>query len=317
MPPEVEEKDVCFRDTYHSCLVHCLKLNPILQVSAIPGPLVILHDLYRMISSEWIAVNMYIERDLNTIEWRLEIDKQATLEAFESLLNKLFIMRRRITKYESLVNEQLQSCRSCCPISWRSSPASSNTSSNLIASTTSQMNCALSSDKVIYAIENDFKQVQQLIHRNTNRIMQSVALITSLMSVREGKTSIAQNQRFGFLTVLATLFLPFNTVATIVAIQTDYGPTGDNFWIFWAWLVGLASYSCYRSCFICLLPVSEQKSCLGYCSGKAAIGTFGLKSIPARIIMLAIFELFGQFLRAGVRIAVFFSSPSKDSPSAE
>ncbi|MCJ1245573.1 hypothetical protein MMC30_002777 [Trapelia coarctata] len=238
MPPGAGEKDICVRNTYHSSLVHCLKWNPILQVSAIPEPLAILQDLCRIIASEWIAVNTYIERDLNTIEWRLETDKRATLEVFESFLKKLFIMRRRINKYESLVSEQLQSCVSHSPISWLLSSPSPGTSPNSIASTTPQASAALSSDQVSYAMENDLKQVQQLIHRNSDRIMQSIALITSLMSVRGGKTSITQNKTLGFLTALATLALPFNTIAAIVAIQTDYGPTGNNFGMFWAWAGG-------------------------------------------------------------------------------
>lgn len=180
---------------------------------------------------------MYIEWDLNMIEWRLETDKQASLEVFESFLKRLFIMRRRISKYESLVSEQLQSCVGHSTISWRVS-SRSGVSSNSITPTTPQISWAPPPSEVSYAIENNLKQVQQLIQRNSNRITQSVALITSLMSLQGGKTSITQNETVNFLTALATFILLFNTIAAIVAIQTEYGPTGDRFGIFWAWACG-------------------------------------------------------------------------------
>lgn len=100
-------KNLDSRDTYLSSLVHCLDWNPALRVDAVPGPLVILQDLYCIIASEWIAVNAYVERDLNTIEYRLEHEK-GHLDGFESFLKRLFIMRHRTQKFENLVNEQLQ-----------------------------------------------------------------------------------------------------------------------------------------------------------------------------------------------------------------
>jgi hypothetical protein len=73
MPPAFDgNKNLGSRDTYLPSLVHCLDWNPALRVDAVPGPLVILQDLYRVIASKWIAVNAYVERDLNTIEYRIQ-----------------------------------------------------------------------------------------------------------------------------------------------------------------------------------------------------------------------------------------------------
>lgn len=209
MPPAFDSnKDLDSRDTYLSSLVHCLDWNPALRVDPVPGPLVILQDLYRIIASEWIAVNAYVERDLNTIEYRLEHEK-GHLDSFESFLKRLFIMRRRTQKFENLVNEQLQLFDGHIPDYWLHSSSASST-----------------------AIKNDLEQVQELIHRNADRITQSVSLIMSLMAVHEGKTSNAQNRGLGFLTVLATLALPFNTIATILGMQTEYRPGQPKFKVF-------------------------------------------------------------------------------------
>ena len=221
MLPEIRQKDTDSRETYRCSLVHCLEWNPNVQVVGVPHPLVILQDLYRIIASEWIAVNTYIERDLNTIEWRLEADEELTLDIFESFLGKLFILRRRIGKYKTLVDEQLELCRNQLPRAWDSSAIVT---------------------KASIAIQKDLEQVQQLIGRNTGRLAQSVDLITSIMSVREGKTSIEQNKRLGFLTVVATVILPFNTVAAILAIQTEYGPGQINFWVFWVAAAAACSF---------------------------------------------------------------------------
>lgn len=195
--------------------------------TGVPHQLVILQDLYRIIASEWVTVNTYIERDLNTIEWRLETDQNVGLEDFEFFLGKLFILRRRIGKYRILVDEQLELFRNQTAESWRHSNAASGLS---------------------HIIQNDLKQVEQLIARNSSRISESVELITSVMSVREGETSIKQNQTLGVLTFVATVVLPFNLVAAILGMQTEYGfsrpqsggsePNQKKTWVFWVASIG-------------------------------------------------------------------------------
>ncbi|KAF2192683.1 hypothetical protein K469DRAFT_317044 [Zopfia rhizophila CBS 207.26] len=81
-----------------------------------PLPICILWDLYRIIVSEWIAVNPYLEWDLNAIEWCLERDTP-NIETLNFFLEQLFIMRRRTRKCESLVADHL---RLNLPSAWRS-----------------------------------------------------------------------------------------------------------------------------------------------------------------------------------------------------
>jgi hypothetical protein len=109
MPRQPERlENIDSRESYKSSLVYCLKLNEIAKEKGVPHQLVILQDLYRIIASEWVTVNTYVERDLNTIEWRLENDRNLGLEDFEKFLGKLFILRRRVGKYKILVDEQLE-----------------------------------------------------------------------------------------------------------------------------------------------------------------------------------------------------------------
>jgi len=167
-----------------------------------------------------------MERELNTIEWRLENEK-TSLEGFEFYLDKLFTMRRRVSKYKSLVDDHFQSCLSNRPESWYTR----NTSTN--SSTSPQGIVDASFDEVYRSIQKDIEQIQNLIQRNADRITETVTLITSLMSVIEGKTALKQNQRLGLLTIFATLALPFNAAAAIFSVQTEFGPGGKRFGVFW------------------------------------------------------------------------------------
>jgi Mg2+ and Co2+ transporter CorA len=186
-----------------------------------PHPLTVLEDLCRIIASEWIAVNTYIERYLNAIEWRLETDKHLTLETFGGFLDRLFIIRRRIAKYKALVEEQVESCGTSMPAIWGSSKHDH--------------------DAAIAAaeIKKDLAQIQKLIESNSKRVTESVDLITAIMSVREGETSIDQTRGLGFLTVIATIFLPFNTVTAILSMQTDFQPGKWRFWLLVAISAGI------------------------------------------------------------------------------
>lgn len=193
-----------------------------MQVKNVPHPLEILQDLYHIIASEWITINTYIERDLNTIAWQLETEKPLSLDKLEGFLEQLFILRRRIFRYQSLVDEQLEIYRKQMPRSW---DCSNNTLHG-----------------VYLAIQDDLEQVQQAIGRNVDRISDSRELITSFMSVRAAEMSLLQNETLRFLTIVATVALPFNLVAAILAMQTEYGPGQGKFWIFWT--TSLATFLC-------------------------------------------------------------------------
>ena len=210
----VQDQDIDDRASYRTTLLHCFQHNGLLDQKGVPHPLLILQDFYRLMASEWVTVHTYLERDLSTIEWRLENEKNAKLEVLESFLEHLFIFRRRIVKYGRLLDEQLQSIVTGHPISWNNGHASIEYTKQMLAA--------------------DFAHVQRLFNANTTRINQIFSIIMPLISIRDGKASIVQNRRLGFLTALATVLLPFNAVAATLAIPSPYGPGKEGFWVFWA-----------------------------------------------------------------------------------
>ena len=200
--------------SYRTTLLHCFRHNGLLDQEGIPPPLLLLQDLYRLVASEWVAVHTYLERDLSTIEWRLENEKNTKLAVLESFLEHLFIFRRRISKYGRLLDEQLQSILMDHPVTWDGEQSSVEHIKQMLAA--------------------DFTHVQRLFNANAMRINQIFGIIMPLISIRDGKASIAQNRSLGFLTALATVLLPFNAVAAILAIPSPYGPGREGFWVFWA-----------------------------------------------------------------------------------
>ena len=63
-----QNKNIDNRKSYKDSFTKCLKKNLHIRASGIPKPFVLLDDLCRIIASEWLVFNTYIERELNNIE---------------------------------------------------------------------------------------------------------------------------------------------------------------------------------------------------------------------------------------------------------
>ena len=215
------------RGTYATSLIRSFELK-----SQPQSALEILHEIIKIVVSEWIVVNAYLERDLNRIEWLLE-QSTPDLATLEFFLRRLFIMRRRIRKYESIVSDHLEI--------------------NLGANSQNVFSSPHMRDPTATAIKNDLTQVQELIRRNASRIKETVGLITSVMSVLEGKKTNTQNQGLIFLTLVATVTLPFNAFVAIFSMNTEYTP-GQPRWPF-VRKHGLIAVALTVSCYFLILLV--------------------------------------------------------------
>lgn len=211
LPNKVMEREKEPRSTYRASLAHILG-REIAQGGDF-HPLVVTQAVARIIASEWISTSAYIERDINTLEWRLE-NGEVGIEVLEKFLKKLFILRRRIRKYQALVDEQLQLFRDCLPYAWTETPSPAT-------------------EKARTEMKADFEQVRSTIENNGARLSQTLDLVASIMQVRAGEQSIKQNDRLSFLTLIATVALPFNALAAILGMQTSWGPGNPHFGKFW------------------------------------------------------------------------------------
>jgi Mg2+ and Co2+ transporter CorA len=183
----------------------------------------ILYEGYRVIASEWLVVNEYVKRELANIERRLET-KESTFQELEQYLKELYRIRRRCNKDRELVTEAASQCEKRGQALWPSSKGTPHGSPDAITSAKCHAE----------ELEEDFKYVLNNMSINISRIEKDINLLMALVAISEGRQSLQENRGIKFLSLVATLFLPSSTVATVLGIQTQYGPGAHNFWMLWA-----------------------------------------------------------------------------------
>ncbi len=78
--------------------------NQSLLESAMRDCFLILGDIYRLVASNWIVINEYVNRELATVEYILEKEEPGFRD-LEMYLKDLYIYRRRCTKYDDCINQ--------------------------------------------------------------------------------------------------------------------------------------------------------------------------------------------------------------------
>ena len=66
-----------------------------------------------------------------------------------------------------------------------------------------------------------------------NTIERQVTLLTTLVSIKETQQGIDDSHAVGRLTRIATIYLPFSTVATVLAMPDNFAPGASKFWVYW------------------------------------------------------------------------------------
>ncbi|KAN0117924.1 hypothetical protein V8E51_003901 [Hyaloscypha variabilis] len=214
-PTSNHEALVChLRERFSNC--------PSLLESAKSDCFLVLGDIYRLVASNWIVINEYVNRELATIEYILE-KEEPTFRDLEVYLKDLYIYRRRVTRYHELITQAKEQCTTRGQRSWSHGD-------------TSALSLEHAKD-----MEADFIYLQDKVLATSRRIEKNIDLLTALVSIGEGKQALDENRALAKLSLLATVFLPFSTVATIFSIQGGYGPGEDMFWMFWAIAIPLTA----------------------------------------------------------------------------
>jgi Mg2+ and Co2+ transporter CorA len=183
----------------------------------------VLYEGYRIIASEWLVVNEYVKRELADIEFHLE-KSESTFLQLENYLRELYRIRRRCNKDRELVMEAATQCKKRGQALWPSAMATPDGNE----------------DAVKFAEERAQELVEDLhfvidnMSTNISRVEKNITLLMGLVTISEGRQGLQENRAIFFLTLIATIFLPSETVATILAMQTQYGPGASNFWLLWA-----------------------------------------------------------------------------------
>lgn len=197
--------------------------NPSLLEIAKTDCFFVLGDVYRLVASSWIVINEYVNRELATIEYILE-KEEPTFRNLEVYLKDLYIYRRRVTRYHELITQAKEQCTTRGQQSW---------SHDL----TSKLALENATD-----VESDFIYLQDKALATSRRIEKDIDLLTALVSIGEGKQALDENHALTRLSLLAMVFLPFSTVATIFSIQGGFGPGEGMFWLFWVIAIALTGF---------------------------------------------------------------------------
>jgi Mg2+ and Co2+ transporter CorA len=206
---------------------------------------------------------------LNNVEsWFEDGEKQYDQKTLQALLQHLMRARRRVTKYDTLVSDQVQ----LCPAHWNHEPSHRDPKPSSEAQTTAPSgrcpvahsstpsgSCPMphsSTPAQSLSTLLDFQQVRDHLSHNKARIAQAIKLVTSLMAIqlnelvveqndtllkhnrlteKQNKLSEARNSSLAFLTGVTSFLLPFTTVAAFMAIPSDsgFGPGSEKQWVFW------------------------------------------------------------------------------------
>ena len=173
-----------------------------------------LTDLYRLIASNWVVINEYVNRELATIEYILEKEEPGFQE-LEIFLKDLYIYRRRLVKYHELITEAKDHCKQRGQLSW-----ARDLTSNLAIEHASET-------------KGDFAYLQGKTQGTTQRIEKNISLLASLVAIEAGKQSLVDSHGIAKLTLLAIIFVPFATIASILGMEGEFSPSGKLFWVFW------------------------------------------------------------------------------------
>jgi len=182
------------------------------------NPFLTLYEGYRIIASEWLVVNEYVKRELANIERHLE-KQGSTFRELERHLKELYRIRRRCNKDHELVLEAFWQCEKRGQPLWPH--AKERREGRVVKQHTKDL-------------EEDFSYVLGEIGTTIARIEKDINHLMALVAISEGRQSFQENRGISFLTLVATIFLPSSTVATVLGMQTQFAPGERSFWMLWA-----------------------------------------------------------------------------------
>lgn len=174
--------------------------------------------LLNLVGSEWLIMCEYIKTRLNQID--METIDPADLsdkKSIDTALEKLHIWRRLIPLYREMVSETLQhffkfSCTKLKRAQHQSGELSTTGCPHCPQSTSVQA-------RDIKAYEEDYKLVLARIEEYQSRIDRLTSVVTAVMAVEDTRRAITDARNIGFLTWLATFFLPFGVFSGIFSMQ--------------------------------------------------------------------------------------------------
>lgn len=205
-------------------LLECMKQNDTLKSAAVPAPLNVVEDLFRLVTHEWAHLAAYFTRDLNAIEWALQRGSgadESSVDHLRQAMRDMFFSRRRMTHYCALIKHSADSAAIRGRPMW-CTPRNSTEAQRL---TTEQTAADLQKD--LGALEHTMTQIHL-------RLQSTMTHITAETTVMEADRTRVQNKILLVLAIIGTIFLPVSSLASIFSMGGSWAVGERNFGLFWA-----------------------------------------------------------------------------------
>ncbi|POS71807.1 hypothetical protein DHEL01_v209799 [Diaporthe helianthi] len=173
--------------------------------------------LLNLVGSEWLIMCEYIKTRLNQIDMEtIDPSHLSDKKLIDTTLEKLHIWRRLIPLYREMVSETLQHFFSFS-LSKLNKAQPEDPSGQ--PSTAGCPHCPQAAATLemwdIRAYEEDYKLVLARLEEYQSRIDRLTSVVTAVMAVEDTRRAIMDARNIGFLTWLATFFIPFGVFSGI------------------------------------------------------------------------------------------------------
>lgn len=205
-------------------LLECMKQNVHLNQPAVPAPLVLVEDLYRIVAHEWAHLAAYFTRDLNAIEWALQRGSgthESDVDHLRRAMRDLFFSRRRMSHYCALIRRHAESA------AIRGRPVWCTPGNSTDAQRRATERAAVDLQGDLAALDHTMTQIHL-------RLQSTMSHITAETTVMEAERTRVQNKILLVLAIIGTTFLPVSSIASIFSMGGSWAVGGRDFGYFWA-----------------------------------------------------------------------------------
>lgn len=217
-----------------------------LNASAPPSLQALTYLPLRIAAAEWVNYITLIDFSLKEYEWsgsggRVSrapvvtppMDWTDTLDALDARLRALQAWRRRIMASTRKMRQVARFLDRPAP---GMDDASCNGSSYFPCKHRSGggIPCGHVAAIAWAALREDYAALATEITEHATRLESMIPVVTTGMSLLEGRRALVEAANVSRLTVLAFFFLPLTFVAGLFSIGGSYGPGGTHFWVYWA-----------------------------------------------------------------------------------
>lgn len=203
-----------------------------LQLDKAPKEFIPVLVLLNLVGSEWLLMCEYIKTRLNQIDMEtIDPAHLSDKKLIDMTLEKLHIWRRLIPLYREMVSETLQHFS-------HFSRLKVNRAQPQDPATTDCPHCPKTNVPPetwdIRAYEEDYKLVLARLEEYQSRIDRLTSVVTAVMAVEDTRRAITDARNIGFLTWLATFFIPFGVFSGIFSMQKREDMSIDTIRLYFA-----------------------------------------------------------------------------------